>query len=159
VSDLSRQDEILLREYQQAGEACRGHDTLIRTGLTIFGAAQVAILGFIATQTQPAPLPALAPLEFLGFWLSLVALATTWRLHHRYKNYMERSHVLERRLGMYLYRYSEEYFRSKWYLAWLPGNKMWWGSVPFVTLLIFAALLFRDGPAFVTGLVCAIGGP
>jgi len=67
MSHLSREDEILLREYQEAGEACRGHDTLVRTGLTIFGAAQAAIIGYIVTRGPIVTLE-LVLLEILGLW-------------------------------------------------------------------------------------------
>jgi hypothetical protein len=153
MSDLSREDEILCREYQEAGEACRGHDTLVRTGLTVFGAAQAAIIGFIVTRGPSITLE-LVLLEILGLWLSVVVFFTTRRLHVRYSNYMERARCIERRLGMYLYQYSYEYFGTESVPAKWTGNKKLWASVPALTFVLYLVLLGRAAWPSVRGVIC-----
>jgi hypothetical protein len=152
MNDLSREEEILLHEYKEAGQACRGHDTLVRTGLTIFGAAQAAIIGFIVSRT--AVTIELVLLELLGLWLSVVVFFTTRRLHYRYGNYMERARCIERRLGMYLYQYSYDYFGSEGGPAKWAGNKKLWASVPALTFLIYLVLLGRAIWPTVRALIC-----
>lgn len=154
MSELSREEEILLREYQEAGEACRGHDTLVRTGLSIFGAVQAAIIGFIASQEKSITVE-LVILEILGLWLSVVVFFTTRRLHYRYKNYMDRARCIERRLGMYLYQYSFEYFGSERVPAKWVGNKKLWASVPAVTFLLYLILLGRAAWPSVRTIICS----
>jgi hypothetical protein len=149
MADLLREDEIALREYQEAGQACRGHDTLIRTGLTIFGAVQAAIIGFIASRGSSFTLE-LALLEILGMWLSVVVFLTTHRLHYRYKNYMERARAIEGRLGMSLYQYSYDYFATGRVGKW--GNKRLWATVPQLTFLIYLVLIGRSSWTFLKGL-------
>ena len=141
---LSGEQEILLREYEQAGEACRNHDSLIRTGLAIFGAAQAAILAFVSSQSKPIDSLEIVMLEALGLWLGVVVLMTTFRLHHRYSTYMSTIHAIEAKLGISLYSDSQKYFESKWYLKLLPGNKYLWASVPGLAVLIYLVLLCRD---------------
>lgn len=84
MTELSREDEILLREYAQAGEACRANDTLVRTGLTIFGGVQAAIIGFVASRGDTSITVEMILLELLGLWLrtppvgSTIAIKITW---------------------------------------------------------------------------------
>ena len=140
---LSAEHEILLREYAQAGDACRANDTLVRTGLTIFAATQAAVLAFLSN-LKGAPNLALLLLEILSMWVSAVVFLTTLRLHVRYKNYMERARQIERKLGMNLYEYSYNYFSSPSIPASrLGGNKTLWASVPFVTFVLVVALFIR----------------
>lgn len=155
MSELSREDEILLREYAQAGEACRANDTLVRTGLTIFGAVQAAIIGFVASRGNTGITLELFLLEVLGLWLSVVVYYTTRRLHYRYKNYMERARCIERQLGMNLYQFSYEYFGSEPVPAKWAGNKRLWATVPAVTFVIYVVLLLRGLWPIVRSFVCA----
>lgn len=160
MTNLSREDEILLREYQEAGEACRSHDQLIRTGLGIFGAVQAAIIGFIGTVSVGSHFE-LALLEILGFVLSIVVLLTTLRLQHRYATYVQRAKCIETRLGMCLYNCSEEWFyiaRDRIPAGW-AGNKVLWASVPFTTMVLYSLLLYRDGPVAFVRLVLGIDLP
>jgi len=135
---------MLLREHEVAGEMCRNHDSLIRTGITIFGAAQAAILAFIASDNDVEP-HAILILEGLGFWLSVIVLATTYRLGQRYRTYMERARVLEVKLGFDLFNYSQRSFEGHWFLKRMPGNKRWWISLPLLLICAYLWLLFRDG--------------
>ncbi len=144
MSNLSNEQEILLREYQEAGQTCRNYDQLTRTGFSIFAAVQAAIIGFIGARTGIGPLE-LVLLEVLGLWLSVVILLTTLRLHYRYKTFMERAKCIERHLGMYLYQYSFDYFGVKKMPGQWAGNKKLWASVPCLTFLLYAVLLIRDG--------------
>jgi hypothetical protein len=41
MSNLTGEQEILLKEYQEADETCRNHDHLVRTGFSIFAAVPV----------------------------------------------------------------------------------------------------------------------
>lgn len=140
---LTTEKEMLLREYQFAGEICRNHDSLVRTGMIIFGAAQAAILAFLASNSDTAPL-VIGLLKGLGFWLSVIVFATTYRLSHRYRTYMERARSLESQLHFDLYDYSEREFQRRWLLKHMPGNKWWWGSLPFLLALAYGYLLFCD---------------
>ena len=145
MSNLSRQDEILLQEYQEAGRACRGHDQLIRTGLLIYTAAQAAIVGFIGTKGADKSLE-LCILEIFGFWLSVVVLLTTMRLHHRYKTYMQRARYIERTMKMSLYQYSLDYFddQKTKIQGRFAGNKVLWATVPILFGIAYGILLIRD---------------
>lgn len=49
--------EILLREYQEAGEVLRAHSSLIRTGITIMTAINAGILGFIGKRAASSEVP------------------------------------------------------------------------------------------------------
>lgn len=143
MANLTAEQQILLHEYQEASQACRNHDQLVRTGLTIFGAAQAVIVGFIGTQKGGASL-ALFLLEIFGFWLSVIVLLTTLRLQKRYESYMERAKCIERRVGMYLFECSQDYFA----FASIPvkhfGNKQLWASVPVLAIGMYLILLGRD---------------
>jgi hypothetical protein len=147
MAELTRKQQILLIEYGQAGEMCRNHDKLLRTGLVIFGAVQAAIIGFIGTQSESRLLE-LFLLQFLGFWLSVIVLLTTLRLAYRYASYMERAKCIERQLGMYLFECSQDFFSFENVPAKLFGNKRLWASVPFVTLWLYFLLLVRGGEKY-----------
>lgn len=140
MNALTREEEILLQEYREAGQACRNHDQLIRTGLTIFGAVQAAIIGFVVAKEGVETFEKVL-VEVLGLWLSIVVLLTTRRLHYRYKTYMERAKAIERRLGMYLYQYSFDYFGANKISG--PGNKKVWASLPVLAMIIYVLLLGR----------------
>lgn len=152
MNDLSREQEILLREYKEAGETCRNHEKLIRTGLTIFVAIQAAIIGFIGKSTNSSPLNIFL-LEILGLWMSVVVLITTLRLHHRYKNYIERAKWIEQRLGMYFYQYSFDYFKNKPIPGQCLGNQKLWASIPLLSFFLYAILIVRDGNKLVESLL------
>lgn len=151
MAELTAEQQILLHEHQEASQMCRSHDQLVRTGLTIFGAAQAVIVGFIGTQQGKASL-ALFLLEVFGLWLSVIVLLTTLRLQKRYESYMERAKCIERRVGMYLFECSQDYFA----FASIPikrfGNKKLWASVPVVAIGMYLILLGRD----VVVWVCAL---
>jgi hypothetical protein len=151
---LSAEQEVLLREHAQAADACRANDTLIRAGLTIFVAAQAAVLAFLSNQ-RAAPSLALLLLEFLSMWVSAVVFQTTRRLHVRYKNYMDRARYIERRLEMYLYQYSYDYFgQHPVPPKWAGGNKKLWASVPIVTLALVAILFTRHSYLWLSCVLC-----
>lgn len=145
--------ELLVKEYEQAGEACRNHDSLIRTGITIFGAAQAAILAIIVGQSEPNICYTFA-LEILGFWLSIVVLATTYRLGHRYANYMTRAKKLEETLGFILYTHSQAYFESKRHLSYMPGNKTTLATLPAVMAFIYGGFIFVHLNKFIEAIRC-----
>ncbi len=133
----SSDKEFLAREYEQAGSACRNHESLIRTGITIFAAAQAAILAILMKEPNPNPDPFYAYcLELLGLWLSVVVGITTFRLGRRYTTYMKRAKSLEHQLGFALYTASQEEFEKHWYLR-KPGNQTWLLSLPILTALIY----------------------
>lgn len=151
MAELTAEQQILLHEHQEAGQMCRNHDQLIRTGLTIFGAAQAAIVGFIGAQKSRADL-AFFLLEIFGLWLSVVVLLTTLRLKKRYESYIERAKCIERRVGMYLFECSQDYFA----FASIPvkrfGNKNLWASVPIVAIGVYLVLLGRDAVIWISSL-------
>jgi hypothetical protein len=150
---IDSEQELFLREYEQAGECCRNHDSLIRTGITIFGAAQAAILAVIVAQSKPN-LCYTFVLELLGFWLSVVVLFTTFRLRRRYATYMKRAKHLEAQLGFTLYTSSQEEFESKWYLRLMPGNKTWLASLPALMAVLYLIFLFLHVGSFVEAIHC-----
>lgn len=146
-------EELQAREYEQAGQACRNHDSLIRTGITIFGAAQAAILAIIVGQSKPNICYSFA-LEVLGFWLSVVVFATTYRLGHRYATYMKRAKELENTLGFTLYTDSQAYFESKRRLKYMPGNKATLASLPAVMAFIYGVFIFIHFGKFIEAINC-----
>lgn len=150
---LTTEQEMLLREYELAGETCRNHDSLIRTGISIFGAAQAAILAFLASKSGIELLERVF-LEGLGFWLSVIVLATTYRLSHRYRTYMERARLIETKLGFDLFDHSEREFQRRRLLKYMPGNKWWWASLPFLLAVAYGYLLFRDVGPHVLRFLC-----
>lgn len=149
----TQKKELRLREYEQAGEACRSHDSLIRTGITIFGAAQAAILAIIVGQSRPN-LCYTFFLELLGFLLSGVVWITTFRLGRRYATYMKRAKELEKELGFTLYTSSQLEFESKWYLKCMPGNKTSLATLPILMALIYGFLLFLHFERFFEAIRC-----
>ena len=160
MSNFTRQDEILIQEYQEAGRACRGNDQLIRTGILIYTAAQAAIVGFIGTKGADKSLE-LCILEIFGFWLSVVVLLTTLRLHHRYKTYMQRARYIERSMKMNLYQYSFDYFENQKNKipGWFAGNKKLWATVPILFGIAYVILLIRDATPFVGKLLDLVLSP
>jgi len=133
---------ILVEEYEQAGAACRNHDSLIRTGITIFGAAQAAILGILMNESKDNFYYTFS-LELLGFWLSIVVYVTTFRLGQRYATYMERVKDLEWLLGFKLYTSSQEKFDRTWYLKYMPGNKTSLATLPILTAIMYGCFLLN----------------
>jgi len=156
MSELTSEQQILLQEYHQAGQMCRNHDQLLRTGLVIFGAIQAAIIGFIGTQQNSGVLE-LFVLELFGFWLSVIVLLTTLRLGYRYQSYMERAKCIERRLGMYLFDCSQDFFEFACVPAKKLGNKRLWASVPFLSMWLYVALIVRDGRSYADAILCWLG--
>jgi len=75
MSNLSNEQEILLKEYQEACENCRDHGRLVRTGFTIFTALQAAIIGFLSRYSETGSLEKVL-LEVFGFWLSVIVCIT-----------------------------------------------------------------------------------
>jgi len=143
-----QEKELRVKEYEQAGEACRNHDSLIRTGITIFGAAQAAIFAIIVGQSEPNPCYTYF-LEVLGFWLSFVVWITTFRLGRRYATYMKRAKDIEKELGFSLYSASQEEFKSTWYLRCMPGNKMSMASLPILMAVIYGFLVIENFEQFI----------
>jgi hypothetical protein len=156
MTHLKPEQQILLHEYQQAGEMCRNHDQLLRTGLVIFGAIQAAIIGFIGTRKDGGLLE-LFVLELFGFWLSVIVLLTTLRLGYRYQSYMERAKCIEHRLGMYLFNCSQEFFAFAEVPAKRLGNKRSWASVPILSMWLYVALIVSDGKKNAEAFLCRLG--
>jgi hypothetical protein len=112
---------------------------------------QAAVLAFLSNLKGPPNL-ALLLLEFLSMWVSAVVFLTTLRLHIRYRNYMERARQIERELGMYLYEYSYQHFKSTPIPArHLGGNKTLWATLPFVTFVLVVALFLRHAYLWLSG--------
>jgi hypothetical protein len=143
MSEITRQ-EILIKEYEEGGRACRNNDTLTRTGLSIYSATQAAIIGFLATRMKIEEIY-FSVLAIIGILLSCVVFCTTRRLHMRNKNYMERMRDIEYELGMNLYEYSYRSFKRR-NISEITGNKLLWSSVPLVISFLYFLLIFFEYP-------------
>lgn len=138
--DAARRD-VLLREYQEAGETSRAHAQLLRTGFTLVSAVQAGVIGFIATRGESTSL-ALELLAGFGIFLSLVAYFSTVRLTRRYAGYMARAREIEAELGMSLYTASNATVDRGRVWKVLRGMYMW-PSVPAASCAVFVALLIQ----------------
>jgi hypothetical protein len=137
---LTREDTILINEHQEGARECRHLTQLIRTGLQIFGAIQVAIIGVLSSGKIGAK-PASFALLIFGIGLSLVTLHTSIRLSKRYESYMKRIHDIESKLGMDLFNYSQGYF-TKEGLDKGVGNQQALSLIPALALLIYLVYPF-----------------
>jgi hypothetical protein len=132
--------QLKLAEYQQAVEMCKNHDSLIRTGITIFGAAQAAILTMLA-QDSVRPEYEFS-LNLIGLTLCVIVFFTTYRLARRYGAYMARAKKLEDDLDFQLLSSSQAEFDEGWLLKIMPGNKAWLAGFPAVMGGVYIFLLY-----------------
>lgn len=132
--------QLKLAEYQQAAEMCMNHDSLIRTGITIFGAAQAAILT-ILTQGSLRPEYEFS-LKLIGLTLSVIVFFTTYRLARRYGGYMARAKTLEADLDFHLLSSSQAEFDQSRLLKIMPGNKAWLAGFPILMGGVYVFLLY-----------------
>ena len=132
--------QLKLAEYQQAVQMCTNHDSLIRTGITIIGAAQAAILTML-TQVSLKPEYEFS-LNLIGLSLSVIIFFTTYRLARRYGGYMARAKILETDLNFNLLSSSQAEFEQSCLLKIMPGNKAWLAGFPILMGGVYVFLLF-----------------
>lgn len=147
---MDNERETLIHEYNEAGQACRNNEGLVRTGISLFTAIQAAILGFIQTRAKVSLEVVL--IEVLAIVVSIVTFLTVLRLQMLYTAYMERAKCIERRLCMNLYTYGWEYMEVKKAPAQKIGNKRLLAFIPVTVFILFAILLIRDGKAYIVSI-------
>lgn len=96
-SDRKITDEILLKEYGEAGHVCRHYETLTRTSLSIFLPFFTAMVGFLLDSKASAATK--LGLSISGFVISLLLLNTIIRLQAYYISYISRSKEIEKLIG------------------------------------------------------------
>ena len=133
--------EYKLAEYQQAVEMCKNHDSLIRTGITIYGAFQVAILTAL-TQGSLQP-EYVVLLKLIGLILCVIIFLTTYRLARRYGAYIARAKKLENDLDFNLLSSSQDEFDKSWLLKIMPGNKALLAGIPLAIGVVYILLLYK----------------
>ena len=102
MSNLAKEEEILLREYAEAGQLCRSYEQLSRTGILIFVVFSTAI---VALLHQDAASPTMKiTLEVIGVIFSVITLNVLVRVGILYKTYIDRAREIEDNLGMDLYK-------------------------------------------------------
>jgi hypothetical protein len=108
---LTRQDEILLKEYAEAGHAYRQIETLTRTALAIFATLFAATFAFITQKGTYSPQN--IPLEIFGLMASIVVWRTTERSRQYGLGYMDRIKEIELELNMAIYKRGRE-IKNQW---------------------------------------------
>ena len=134
--------QVMLLEYQEAGQACRNNESLVRTGISLFTAVQVAILGFI--QTRNCVTLETLLLEILALVVSVVTFLTIIRLQMLYTAYMKRAKEIEAKLKMKLYTAGWRYMETQKPPAQKIKNKRLLAAIPVVVFGIYAVLFVRD---------------
>ena len=102
MTKLTKEQEILIREYEEAGRTCRWHEQLRRTNLFLFVALESAILGFV--QTRSLSSVENIPLELFGILIGIAIWNGEVRISEYYKIYMRRAQEIEKTLNMSLYQ-------------------------------------------------------
>lgn len=92
-----KSEEILLKEYAEAGQICRHYETLTRTSLSIFLPFFTAIIGYLLNSGASAVTK--LGLSISAFAISLLLLNTVIRLQLYYKSYINRSKEIEKLIG------------------------------------------------------------
>ena len=135
MSSLTKEQEILLREYEEAGRTCRWYEQLRRTNLFLFVALESAILGFV--QTRSLSSVENIPLELFGILVGFAIWNGEVRVSEYYRIYMERAKKIEEILRMSLYQDALDKFQKSRTISLRP--------------------LFQSIPVFVIGcLICLI---
>ncbi|MBU7047113.1 MAG: hypothetical protein HXS54_11825 [Theionarchaea archaeon] len=102
MSKLTGKQEILIREYEEAGKTCRWYEHLRRLNLFVFVAMVTVIIGFI--QTRELSSIGNIPLELFGIFIGVTIWDAEKRVSDYYKFYIWRAKDIERELGMTLYQ-------------------------------------------------------
>lgn len=102
MSKLTGKQEILIREYEEAGRTCRWYEHLRRLNLFVFVAMVTVIIGFI--QTRESSSIENIPLELFGIFIGITIWDAEKRVSDYYKFYIWRAKEIERELGMTLYQ-------------------------------------------------------
>lgn len=139
---------VMLYEYQEAGQACRNIESLVRTAISLFAAIQAIIIGFIQTRTSVSLETIL--IEVFSIVVSVVTLFSILRLQMYYSAYMERAKCIERRLNMNLYLFGCEYMDIMKAPAQRIKNKKLLAAIPATVFVIFAILLVRDAKCYLS---------
>lgn len=92
-----KSEEILLKEYGEAGQVCRHYETLTRTSLSIFLPFFTAVIGYLLSSAASAATK--LGLSIAGFLISLLLLNTIIRLQAYYRSYIDRSKEIEKLIG------------------------------------------------------------
>lgn len=92
-----KSEEILLKEYAEAGQICRHYETLTRTSLSIFLPFFTAVIGYLLSSGASAATK--LGLSISGFAISLLLLNTVIRLQAYYRSYINRSKEIEKLIG------------------------------------------------------------
>ncbi len=142
--------ELLLKEYAEAGSACRANEALVRTGLTIFVSVQAAIIGFIQVTSGSLITREVLLLEWLGFVASVATWISLLRLRLLYSAYIERAKCIERRLGLALYTAAWPFLEEARAPGQKIGNKKLLATLPATTFAIYLLLLVSDAPKYFT---------
>lgn len=102
MSRLTKEQEVLIREYEEAGRTCRWYEHLRRLNLFLFAALTSAIIGFV--QSQKFSSGANIPLELFGILIGITIWNGEKRISDYYRFYIMRAKEIEEELGMSLYR-------------------------------------------------------
>lgn len=94
--------EVLLREYEEAGQICRWYEKQTRTSVSIFVPFATALIGLVEGTVVFAP-AAKFGFAAIGLATSLLVLNTIVRLQTYYIAYIHRAKAIEKDLGMELY--------------------------------------------------------
>jgi len=87
MSNLAKEEEILLREYAEAGQLCRSYEQLSRTGILIFVVFSTAIVALLH-QDAASPTTKIT-LEVIGVIFSVITLNVLVRVGILYKTYID----------------------------------------------------------------------
>lgn len=88
-----RADEILLKEYSEAGQICRWYEQLTRTSLSILLPFSTALIGYLLGSSANAI--AKLSLSVAGLVTSLLFVNTILRQQAYYRSYINRAKEIE----------------------------------------------------------------
>jgi hypothetical protein len=137
MDDSERTWDLLLREYSEAGQISRQHESLTRTSASVLITVLVALSGYVLTSAA-SPL-AKSALALVGLLASLLAANIVRRHQLYYRSYIGRARAIEEALkvagGGVLKLYSEGASAPK-------GSLTISSKTALISFFLFTALVF-----------------
>jgi hypothetical protein len=101
MGSLTKKDEVLLREYAEAGHLCRSYEQLSRTSVAIFLPFSTAVSGFVLQ--NPSNNTTNLFLSLIGFIVTILTLSVLYRVREFYHTTKTRAVEIEKMFKMSLY--------------------------------------------------------
>ena len=136
MSKLTDKQEILIREYEEAGRTCRWYEQLRRMNLFLFVALESVIIGFV--QTRSLSSAENIPLELFAIFVGITIWNGEVRISEYYKFYIVRAKEIEKMLNMSLYQDGWKKIQKSKTVSLRPLFQL----IPVFIVLYFSCLVF-----------------